>query len=192
MSDSRRVIPVILAAGGGTRWDGEGHKLLARLHGLPVVEHALRAAVGSGFGPVVLVTGAVAVPIPDDLAEQVITTENPRWREGQSTSLAIGVRRAADLGGDAILVGLGDQPGIPAAAWTAVGSCSSALAVASYGDRRGHPVLIASDHWRDLPESGDLGARDLLRRFDHAVQAIPCEGSTADIDTTEDLTPWQS
>src|SRR6056300_395988 len=97
MSDSRRVIPVILAAGRGTRWDGEGHKLLARLHGRPVVEHALRAAVGSGFGPVVLVTGAVAVPIPDDLAEQVITTENPRWSEGQSTSLAIGVRRAADL-----------------------------------------------------------------------------------------------
>ncbi len=190
--NARRVIPVLLAAGGGTRWNGEGHKLLAPLGSRSVVEHALRAAVGSGLGPVIVVTGAIEIPTPDDLIEQVVTVENPRWREGQSTSLAVAVGHATQLGGDAIVVGLGDQPGITSAAWSAVGALPSALAVATYGDRRGHPVLIAREHWGDLPGSGDLGARDLLRRFDHAVQAIPCDGSPADIDTTEDLTPWQS
>ncbi|MEO2113467.1 MAG: nucleotidyltransferase family protein, partial [Acidimicrobiales bacterium] len=30
----------MLAAGGGTRWDGEGHKLLADLDGRPLAAHA--------------------------------------------------------------------------------------------------------------------------------------------------------
>lgn len=192
MVSPRRVIPVILAAGGGTRWDGEGHKLLAPLRGRSVVEHAMRAATASGLGPVIVVTGAVEIPIPEDLIDQILPAVNPRWNEGQSTSLAVAVQRADELGGDAIAVGLGDQPGITPAAWNAVALSASSLAVATYGDRRGHPVLIAREHWGELPDAGDLGARDLLRRFDHAVQAIPCDGSTSDIDTTEDLTPWQN
>ena len=189
---TRRVAPVLLAAGAGTRWDGAGHKLAAPFEGTPVIEHAMRAAVESGLGTVIVVTGATTVHLADDLAGRIELVDNPDWAEGQSTSLLRAVAAAAERGADAVVVGLGDQPRISPDAWRAVAASSSSLAVAVYGESRGHPVLIGRDHWNDLPNSGDLGARELLRRFDEQVEAIPCEGSALDVDTTEDLNQWQS
>ena len=130
--------------------------------------------------------------LPDDLAGRIELVDNPDWAEGQSTSLLRAVAAAAERGADAVVVGLGDQPRISPDAWRAVAASSSSLAVAVYGESRGHPVLIGRDYWNDLPNSGDLGARELLRRFDEQVEAIPCEGSALDVDTTEDLNQWQS
>jgi CTP:molybdopterin cytidylyltransferase MocA len=52
---------------------------------------------------------------------------------------------------------------------------SSGLARARYGDRPGHPVVIARRHWSQLLDSlgGDEGARQFLRdRAD--VVAVDC------------------
>jgi len=192
MDRTRLVAPVLLAAGAGSRWDGTGHKLEARLGERPVIEHALRAAVGGGLGRVIVITGATEVAVPADLAEHVELVANPDWADGQSTSLQRAVAVAAERGSDAVVVGLADQPDIRSSAWRAVAASTSGLAIAVYGDSRGHPVLIGREYWEHLPTSGDLGARELLRRFDGDVEAIPCEGSALDVDTTEDLNQWQS
>ena len=51
------VLAVLLAAGAGTRFDGDEHKLRAQLRGRPVIAHALDALQASGLEAVV-VTGA--------------------------------------------------------------------------------------------------------------------------------------
>lgn len=192
------IVAVILAAGSGSRWQGVGHKLHALVDGVPVVEHAVRAAVRSGIGPVVVVTGAVALPDPVSSIERVTVVHNARWAEGQASSLAAGVAAAAALGADAIVVGLGDQPFITPEAWRAVAASSSDIAVATYDGEPRNPVRLSRAVWHLLPTDGDEGARVVARMRPELVEAVPCGGSPTDIDTVTDLEhaeerrPWQS
>lgn len=181
-------LAVVLAAGAGSRFTGTGHKLLATLRGRPVLRWAAGAPVAAGL-PTVVVAGAVDVTVA--LAGlDVIVVQNPDWADGQATSLrtAVGVAQAGDH--DAIVVGLGDQPFLGAAAWEAVAASPAAIAVATYGGRRGQPVRLSSEVWGDLPATGDEGARRLLTGSVHAVAEVACSGDPADVDTEEDLRRW--
>ena len=48
-------VAALLAAGGGARFQGPTHKLLAPLHGRPVWEHSLAHVMAAGFDHVVFV-----------------------------------------------------------------------------------------------------------------------------------------
>ena len=182
-----RRIAVLLAAGAGTRFHGDTHKLLADLRGRPVyawaVEHALEADLD-----VWLVTGRAEL----DPIAGVRVLDNPRWAEGMATSLHRAVDEADALGVGAITVGLADQPFVPPSAWQAVSASTSPIAVAVYDGVRGNPVRLAASVWSLLPTEGDEGARSLLRLRPDLVQEVPCAGSGADIDTVEDLSRWNS
>ena len=184
---------VVLAAGGGTRFAGSTHKLDAALDGRPLLRHALDAAVEAAIGPVIaVVAGHVTTPLP----ESVTAVVNDSWRDGQMTSLRVGIDAAAARGAASVVVGLADQPFIRPAAWRAVAASDSPIAVATYDGRRGHPVRLARDVWDLLPPSGDEGARSLMRLRPDLVSEIPCQGSPnvslADVDTMEDLRRWQN
>jgi CTP:molybdopterin cytidylyltransferase MocA len=185
-----RTAAVLLGAGAGSRFSGVSHKLLADLGGRPVFEHALRSAVEADIGTVVLVTGAVDLGVPDPLADRVTVVHNPRWTDGQSSSLLAGVEAARGLGASVIVVALADQPGISPEAWRRLADSDADLAVATYDGRRGHPVRIGEHHWAELPATGDVGARDLLSVHAKRVEQVPCPGTATDIDTTEDLATW--
>jgi CTP:molybdopterin cytidylyltransferase MocA len=175
----------VLAAGGGTRFGGEGHKLLATFRGRPLVSWALEAA--GGLDELIVVTGAVQL----DLAAGAREVHNPRWAEGQATSLAAGVAAAGAAGHDAVVVGLGDQPLIPAEAWRLVAAATGTpIAVATYDGARRNPVRLAAEVWPLLPAGGDEGARSLLRGRPDLVTEVACPGDPADVDTQEDLATW--
>jgi CTP:molybdopterin cytidylyltransferase MocA len=182
------TLAVVLAAGGGSRFAGSTHKLLAPLRGRPVLSWAVAAPLAAGL-PVLVVTGAVDVT--DAIAEfDVEVIRNGSWSEGQATSLgaAVGVALARDH--DAVVVGLGDQPLLTPQAWAAVAASTAPIAVATYAGRRGQPVRLAAEVWPDLPTSGDEGARRLLAGTAHRVAEVACQGDPADIDTQEDLRRW--
>jgi CTP:molybdopterin cytidylyltransferase MocA len=180
---------VVLAAGAGARFGGVGHKLLTPLRGKAVVRWAVEHAAGAGL-PVAVVQGAV--DLSDVLAGlDVELVANDAFAEGQATSLQAGVSWAAAQGHDAMVVGLGDQPGIPTSAWAAVAAATgSPIAVATYGGRRRNPVRLAAEVWPLLPTSGDEGARSLLLGRPDLVVEVACDGEPHDIDTTEDLERW--
>jgi CTP:molybdopterin cytidylyltransferase MocA len=182
-------VALILAAGAGRRFRGPGHKLDAPLRGRPVLERAVDNALTAGIGPVVVVTGA---PLTTALHPSVVHVVNDQWVRGQITSLRAGIAAAADLGADAVLVGLGDQPFVDPSAWRRVGACDAPIVVATYHGRRGHPVRLHRSTWSLLPTEGDEGARVVLRRRPELVTELPCEGSPIDIDTVEDLRRWQN
>jgi CTP:molybdopterin cytidylyltransferase MocA len=184
---------VVLAAGAGSRYSasgGLGHKLLADLAGRPVLDHVLEAALGAGVDEVIIVSGAL--DLTAHVPAGVTLVHNPRWTEGIATSLQVAVRRARLRGHDAIVVGLGDQPAIPADAWRAVAAAPSEppVAVATYDGVRGNPVRLAEAAWPLLPETGDVGARALMRERPELVREVPCSGQAWDVDTVEDLERW--
>lgn len=184
---------MVLAAGGGTRWDGEGHKLLADLGGRPLVAHALEAAAAAGLDELVVVTGAVDLtPALDEvLPDGATVLHNGRWADGQAGSLRMAVAHAGAAGHEAVVVGLADSPGVPAEAWRAVAAVDAELAVATFDGRRRPPTLIGRSLWGRLPEIGDEGARRLLAEWSDLVVDVPCPGDPTDVDTLEDLRRWR-
>jgi nicotine blue oxidoreductase len=179
MSNSTVVAGVLLAAGAGTRY------------GMPKVladdgrwlRSGVTALAGGGCDDVVVVLGAAVVPVPAP-ARAVIAQ---RWQDGLSASVRAGL--GAVDGAFAVLHTV-DAPDVGAAVvrrvLAAARSSSSGLARASYGERPGHPVVVARRHWVDLLDGlhGDEGARAfLIGRSD--VVAVDCAdlASGLDIDT---------
>jgi molybdenum cofactor cytidylyltransferase len=180
---------VLLAAGGGSRFHGDAHKLLAPFGGRPLYRHALDAVLAAGFDEIVVVTGAANL----DLPATVTALANPRWPEGQATSVRLAVDHADTAGHDAVVVGLADQPLIPVEAWRLVAACDERpIAVASYEGRRANPVRLHRTVWPLVPSEGDEGARRLIRNRADLVCAVACPGKPIDIDTVEDLRRWNS
>jgi CTP:molybdopterin cytidylyltransferase MocA len=182
------IAVVLLAAGQGSRFTAGGHKLLAPLRGRAVYAWALDHAIAAGLGDVLVVSGPAVLELPAG----AVAVPNPEWRRGQMTSLRAGLAAAAARGAASAVVGLADQPFIEPSAWRAVAAADAPIAVATYGGRRGNPVRLDRTVWDLLAESGDEGARSLMRLRPDLVSEVPCEGSPADIDTVEDLERWSS
>lgn len=185
---------VVLAAGAGSRFAGDRPKLLAPFRGRPLAAWALAAVAAATLDEVLVVTGEVDL---GDLTRAVRATviPNPRHAEGQSTSVLAALAAAEAAGHDAVVIGLADQPLIPAEAWRRVAAeHSTPIAVATYEGRRRNPVRLAAAIWPDVRKElqGDEGARRLFARWPERVTEVTCPGNPADIDTLEDLSRWNS
>ncbi len=184
---------MVLAAGAGRRFARSGGavpKPLAELDGVALVDRVLAAALAANFNQVVLVDGSA--DLHDRTQPGVTVLHNTRWAEGIATSLQVALAHARTAGYDAVVVGLVDQPGVPADAWRAVASAPAdrAIAVATYDGRRGNPVRLTSQVWDLLPTTGDEGARVVMRERPDLVGEVPCSGEPWDVDTVEDLKQW--
>ena len=199
-------VAALLAAGGGSRFLGPTHKLLAPLGNATVWEQSLRRVVAAGFDHVVVVTGAVDLPHPEGVpSDDSMTTpvtppvvtfrHNPDWALGQAGSVRLAVAAADELGADHVTIGLADQPFVTSDAWHAVAAAPDhcRIVVATYDGRPGpNPVRLHRTVWPLLPRSGDAGARHLMTEHPSWVCRVDCVGSPADIDTLEDLDRWKS
>lgn len=188
-----RLVALVLAAGAGRRFAGPTPKLLAPLGSTTVVDAAVGSCLRAGIGPVVVVDGAV------DLAgrwpaEEVTVVHHAGWRAGLAASLRAGIEAAGRRPGpgpDAVVVGLGDQPGVPPEAWSRVAAAGHRPVVtARFGEARRPPVRLAREVWPLLPAQGDEGARALMRDRPDLVGEVACPGEPADVDTIEDLRRW--
>jgi CTP:molybdopterin cytidylyltransferase MocA len=180
-----RVAGVVLAAGEGRRFGGP--KALAVLDGERLVDRAVRLLVEGGCAPVVVVSGAAPLDVP---SARVV--HNPQWRSGMGSSLRVGL--ASVSGADAAVLVTVDAPWLGAEAVRRVQAAfrqGANAAVATYGGRRGHPVLLAHAHFAEAARlaTGDVGARAFLAANPELVTSVPCDGTGIpdDVDTPADL-----
>jgi CTP:molybdopterin cytidylyltransferase MocA len=179
------IAAVVLAAGPGERFAGPTHKLRAEIDGVAMVRRCVDAAVASGIGPVLVVSGAE--PLGDLLPPGVTEIRALEWSAGQSHSLQAALRSLEPSGTEAVVVGLGDTPGVTAEAWRTVADAEGQIVVATYDGHRRPPVKLARSVWAELPTSGDAGARVLMARRPELVREVSVLGDARDIDTLEDL-----
>jgi CTP:molybdopterin cytidylyltransferase MocA len=173
---------LVLAAGAGRRYGGP--KALVEYDGRLLVDRAAGTLHEAGCGPVVVVLGAAAARIRETARLAGVTVvQNPEWDTGMASSLRAGLAALAGTGAPAAVVLLVDMPGVTAEAVRRVARLAApgVLAMAGYGDRRGHPVLLGREHWAGVAASavGDSGARDYLRAHASEVRVMPC-GDVAD------------
>ncbi len=185
------VAGLILAAGGGRRLGGP--KALLRHGNAMLVERAVAAARDGGCDPIYVVLGAGAdqVQAEADLAG-VHVVVNRAWSSGLGSSLKTGLAALAGTDVRAALVLLVDMPGITGAAIRRVAALPypGALVCASYGGRRGHPMLLGRAHWPGITTlaTADVGARPYLLARGPQVQDVACDdvAHDGDVDTAQD------
>lgn len=178
------VAGLVLAAGAGVRMGTPKAELT--VDGVRLLDRAVGVLAGSGCSPVIAV---VRVGTVVDGAQAVI---NPDPARGLRSSLQLGVD--AVRGVDAIAVLLVDMPGVTVEGTRAVVERwrPGRIAVARYPERSGHPIVMSPAMWRDalLIAGEDDGARAYLAAHPHLLDAVPVDGSGADLDTPDDVTRW--
>ena len=181
-----QIAGVLLAAGEGSRLGGP--KALVEVAGARLVDRGVALLRAGGTAPVVVVTGAVDVPLLG-----VITVHNPDWRSGMGSSLAVGLGALPHTCAAAV-VALVDQPLIgPGVVQRLIAAYldGAGIAVASYDGRLRNPVLLARDEWAGVLAlaTGDVGARPYLQAHPDRITAVECGdiGRPDDVDTPEDL-----
>ena len=145
------IAAVVLAAGASSRYGTEPPK---QVELLPRVLAALR---DSSVDEIVVVRGAHELPVD--------SVPCPDWERGPGASLRCGLA-ALPTDAEAALVALADGPDLDPRAvdrvvedWRENGGDAVA---ATYGGVRLHPVLLARNVWREVP---DEGAKSLPARL---------------------------
>jgi len=188
-----RVAGLVLAAGGGSRYGSP--KALVRLRGRLLVERAAELLAAGGCDPVVVVLGAAAdqvlaaARLPRTGVRAVV---NPDWPTGMGSSLRVGLA-AVPAEAEAVVVTLVDTPGLGPESvrrLVAAGDPDGA-AQATYGGRRGHPVLLGRTVIAEVAAAatGDRGAGPWLAAHPERVRLVPCDGTgdPRDVDVPDDL-----
>lgn len=190
---------VVLAAGEARRFGSA--KQLATINQRPLLFSALQSVLAAPVLEVNVVTGAhreqVEAMVAADFTPEIRRGRlrlvyNPRWQEGQSTSMHAGLR-ALSPGVQAALFMPADQPWVPPALlgrlvqeWRK-GAPLAAPRVD--GAVRGAPALFARTLFPELLAlTGDTGGRVLLARHRAVLATVPAAGAwLADVDTPADL-----
>jgi CTP:molybdopterin cytidylyltransferase MocA len=170
---------LILAAGAGRRF-GPEPKLLADLHGRPVLEHVVAAATAA-LDRVVVVLGAHADEIRGavDVGSAEVTVAED-WADGQAASLNHGLALLGD--DEKILVLLGDQPLVSPDVITRMAAEPPGSRAAHRG-APGHPAVLGPDLMaRAETLTGDRGLRDLVD-----WRLVEVGAPAHDLDTPDDL-----
>src|ERR1700730_8484911 len=179
MRAKRMIAGIVLAAGGSTRMGRP--QMLLPAGGGTLLSSAVAPPREAGVERVVVVFGDRAEEVrggarlPAD--PRLVFVVCAGWRDGMASSLKRGLEAFA--GADAVVVALGDQPGVTAERVrmvTAAFGPGRDLVVAVHGGVPAHPILFGRSLFSELDTlSGDVGAREVIRRHEHEAVRIEVE-----------------
>jgi molybdenum cofactor cytidylyltransferase len=183
---------IILAAGASSRL-GRPKQLLL-YNGKTLLEHAVHTALASDGDPVVVVLGAEAERLQNEITEKdVHTIVNAEWKEGMASSIRCGIKTFLEIYPEAegVILMVCDQPFVAAsllnnliAAYKRTGK---PLVACSYEATFGPPGFFHRSLFEELLQlTGDMGARGVVRQHADAVELILFPEGAYDVDTEKD------
>jgi len=190
--DKKFISGLVLGAGASSRF-GEPKQLLPFRGGTLLGWVISQAEGATGLDEVVVVLGRAA----DEIRERVFfgnskVVENPVFGSGCASSYHAGIG-ALDPRSDAIMILLGDQPGVDPETINRVADewrrGDGQIALASYRGREGHPMLFARPLFDKLVGlHGDKAAWKLVDANPDLVRVVSFDCPfPEDIDTPEDF-----
>jgi molybdenum cofactor cytidylyltransferase len=178
---------LVLAAGGSMRL-GEAKQLLP-YRGRTLLDATLEMARDCGFDQLLVTLGGSAEAVKTTVnLTGTDTVENPDFSSGCGSSISTAVG-ATDARADALVLLLGDQPGVRATdVVRLIGAAATPLGVCRYHDGPGHPFLFRREVFGELRGlHGDKAVWKLLHSGRFAVTEVPVDGPVPiDVDTRED------
>ena len=188
-----KIAVVLLAAGLSSRM-GARNKLLIDIDSEPLVRRTGRTYLAAGLD-VYAVVGHESAAVRGALSDLPLNfIENPRYAEGQQTSVRAGIDALSD-GYDAVLVALADQAALTPADIRdllhafAEGDRDRVL-IPFYNGQRGNPVLFPASIIAKIRASGhDAAYREFIDANPHLTRHYEASSDhfIIDIDTPEDL-----
>jgi molybdenum cofactor cytidylyltransferase len=185
------ICAIVLAAGRSERMGTQ--KLLLPLEGKPLIGVIVDELLSSPVQRVLVVVGRDAERIQTALADRAVTFVNNAEVNGDMLSSVRCGLRALPAGCAAVMVALGDQPGITQnlvkELIVAYEKADGGIVLPAYQNRRGHPVLFAVKYRDEILMNFDgEGLHGLLDA--HADEIVRVDAKTskalADLDTPED------
>lgn len=183
----------------------ERNKLVEPIAGRPIVAWPVDAMLEAGIAPLFVVVGFESDRVQAALrGRRCRFVEHEGWRDGMGSSLAraMGVLIAESPLPEAVLVCVGDLPGLRSADVARVvdavrleGRSGGAIdpnriVVPVFEGRRGHPVCFGAAHFPALAgSSGDEGARAILEMHTDRVRRVELDSDAilGDVDTPAEL-----
>jgi len=176
------ICAVVLAAGCSRRMGTQ--KLLLPFAGSTVIGHVVGQIMASDVDQAYVIVGRDAAAIVEALRDRPVgIVRNPQPDGDMLSSIRCGLR-AVPPDCRAVLVGLGDQPGITGelvnCLINAYLSSDRRIAVPVHAGQRGHPLLLSVDHREEVLRNYDrVGLRGLLREHPEDVLEVPVSSPAA-------------
>jgi molybdenum cofactor cytidylyltransferase len=198
MKQAHSLGVVVLAAGASRRL-GQPKQLLP-FRGRPLLCHVMDQTAALPLASRVLVLGAYAADIQAAIGSGPWTAvTNPDWATGMGSSLRWGVAQSLSECPEIehLLCLVSDQPLVSEGFLNVLINkhieSKSLITASEYQGGPGVPAVFSRACFAELMAlEGDQGARKLFKIHAHAVQRLPFEGGSFDIDSPEDLQRLQA
>lgn len=182
---------IILAAGASTRMMQQ--KMLLSFNGSAIIENVITNVAKSFNENIIVVLGSHRSEIVSQIEGlNVNICVNQNYMNGMLSSVICGFSAIPDSA-KAVLVFLGDQPGIPLdvvkqmiEGWL---HSNKGIVIPTYNRRRGHPALIETKYRTEIENlDPEKGLRNLYQKFTNDILELECSFPEIlrDIDTPED------
>ena len=184
------TVGVVLLAAGGSGRMGTPKQLLP-FGGKPLVRHCAEVALAA-FQPVIAVVGASAAEVEAALAGlPVQVVHNALWEHGVGTSIHAGVRRAAELDLEGVVLLPADQPLVTAEHLRGLqekqGTSGKPIVASRYAGTVGVPVLFSRQYFPHLLRLvPGQGCKGILMSNKKDALLVDCQAAEFDIDTPDD------
>lgn len=187
-ADKPTVAMIILAAGASVRM-GTPKQLLS-YRGRSLLRHITIEAIASVCEPIIVVLGAYAQQIRQEVQLPVQVVENLDWNQGMSASIKSGIQElnTATNNIEAVVLAVCDQPFVSAQIINQLVEAyyytEKPIIASEYSGTLGVPALFSHRFFselRDLKETE--GAKQIIKKYRYEVYCIPFPEGAIDIDT---------
>jgi molybdenum cofactor cytidylyltransferase len=195
-----KIAGLLLAAGASTRMGTS--KQLLHVQGVTLLERILNEALKSELDKIILILGHQSKEIKKVLGQIIVhnklrVIENPRYRQGISSSITTGLSEVED-NYDHVMILLADLPHVTSRLINLLIhrylESLRPIGAIQVKSKRSHPVIFGRLLYNELRKlQGDMGARALFQQYgDRACLVEPdFFYDDMDIDTKEDYAAFQ-